>query len=300
MSSELYQTEENPGMTPAVQWLLALNIGVFFLQLTLFSSEAVFAALALDPGAFPGRIWTLASYMFVHVGLWHLSMNMLTLWMFGPRVERAWSTQSFASFYLWCGLGGAVAHLLFGGGAGLVGASGAVSGVLLAYALRWPDEQVYLFGVFPMKSRWLIVWMVVLNLAIGMSEATRIGWVAHLGGLAFGWLFLQASALGGLARVRGLVSPLPEDSEEMPRAVPRAKQHARDDSPEMDEVVARSNAVVVRQSRAMQHLPRKETPVERAARVNAVLDKISQQGMGSLTPSERELLEEMSRKLRDS
>ena len=299
MASELSDTQENPRMTPAVQWLLALNIGVVFLQLTLFTPEVLLGALALDPGAFPGRLWTLGSYMFVHAGLWHLSMNMLTLWMFGPRVENAWSTRSFTNFYLWCGLGGAIAHLMFGGGAGLVGASGAVSGVLLAYALRWPDEQVFLFGVVPMKSRWLIVWMIVINLAIGMSESTRIGWVAHLGGIAFGWLFLQASSLGGLARVRGLVSPLPEESEEMPRAVPRGRAPMRDRPREMDEVVARSNAVVLRETRAVQHLPRKETAKEHAARVNLVLDKISRQGMASLTSDELRLLEDMSKKLRD-
>ncbi|HEY3747103.1 MAG TPA: rhomboid family intramembrane serine protease, partial [Gemmatimonadaceae bacterium] len=207
--SELYETTESPRMTRAVQWLLALNIGVYFLQLTLFGQDAVYSALALDPARFPGEWWTVLTYMFVHAWLAHIAFNMLTLWMFGPRLEHVWGTRSFLQFYLWCGLGGAIAHLIFAQHTAVIGASGAISGVLVAYALRWPDEEVYIFGVIPMKSRWLIAAMIGMNIIFALSPSSGIDWTAHVGGMAFGWVVLKLSSLGGLNRVRGWVSSVP-------------------------------------------------------------------------------------------
>lgn len=297
--SELYEAPESPRMTRAVQWLLALNISVYFLQLTLFSPDAVFSALALNPARFPGSWWTIVTYMFVHAWLAHLAFNMFTLWMFGPRLERAWGTRAFVQFYLWCGLGGAVAHLLFAQHSAVIGASGAISGVLVAYVLHWPDDEVYLFGVIPMKSRWLIAAIIGMNIIFALSPSSGIDWTAHVGGMGFGWLFLKLYSLGGLDRVRGWVSSVPDEPEDMPRAVPRTRSSMRDRARGVDEVVARSNAVVLRESKPLQHVPERETPKEYAARVNQVLDKISQQGIESLTRDERRLLEDMSRKLRD-
>ncbi len=297
--SELYEASESPRMTRAVQWLLALNIGVYFLQLTLFGPDAIYSALALDPARFPNAWWTVLTYMFVHAWLAHLAFNMFTLWMFGPRLEQVWGTRSFVQFYLWCGLGGAIAHLVFAQHSAVIGASGAISGVLVAYALRWPDEEVYLFGVIPMKSRWLIAAMIGMNIIFALSPSSGIDWTAHVGGMAFGWIFLKLSSLGGLTRVKGWVSAVPEESEDMPRAVPRNRSPMRDQARGVDEVVARSNAVVLRESKPLQHVPRQESPKDHAARVNRVLDKISQQGIDSLSGDERRLLEEMSRKLRD-
>jgi len=297
--SELYGTPESPRMTRAVQWLLALNVGVYFMQVTLFGPEAVFSALGLNPVRLPSTWWTIITYMFVHAWLAHLAFNLFTLWMFGPRLEQIWGTRTFVQFYLWCGLGGAIVHLLFAQDSAVVGASGAMSGVLVAYALRWPDDEVYLFGVIPMKSRWLILAMIGMNVIFALSPSSGIDWTAHAGGMGFGWLFLKLYSLGGLDRVRGWVSSVPDESEDMPRAVPRSRSSMRDRARGVDEVVARSNAVVLRESKPLAHVPRQETPKEYAARVNRVLDKISSQGIESLTRDERRLLEDMSRKLRD-
>ena len=296
---ELYETPDSPRVTRAVQWLLALNIGVYFLQLTLFGSDAVYSALALDPARFPADWWTVVSYMFVHAWLAHLAFNMFTLWMFGPRLEQEWGTRTFVRFYLWSGLGGAIAHLLFAQHTSVIGASGAISGVLVAYALRWPDEEVYLFGVIPMRSRWLVVALLAMNIIFALSPSSRIDWTAHVGGMAFGWIFLKLYSVGGINRVRGWVSAVPDDSEDMPRAVPRNRSPMRDRAGGVDEVIARSNAIVLRESKPIQHVAKQESPKEYAAKVNRVLDKISQHGIESLTRDERRLLEEMSRRLRD-
>ncbi|MGH7650698.1 MAG: rhomboid family intramembrane serine protease [Gemmatimonadaceae bacterium] len=297
--SEPYEASESPRMTRAVQWLLALNIGVYFLQLTLFGTDSIYSALALDPARFPGQWWTVVTYMFVHAWLAHLAFNMFTLWMFAPRLEHVWGTGPFVRFYLWCGVGGAIAHLIFAQHTAVIGASGAISGVLVAYALRWPDEEVYIFGVIPMKSRWLILAMIGMNIIFALSPNSGIDWTAHVGGMGFGWLYLKLSSLGGLNRVRGWVSALPEESEDMPRAVPRGRSPMREPMRGVDEVVQRSKAVALREAKPVQHVPRQESPKEYAARVNRVLDKISQQGIESLTKDEKRLLEEMSRKLRD-
>jgi membrane associated rhomboid family serine protease len=305
MSDALYDSPQQPRMTRAVQWLLAANIGVYFLQITLLGPENVYSALGLSVGDLGSGWWTPFTYMFVHAGLWHLAFNMLALWMFGPRVEHSWTTRGFTYFYIWCGLGGAVAHLLLQRNAGLIGASAAVSGVMLAYALRWPDEEVYLFGVIPMKTRWLIVWMVVINLAMGVASTpgeSGVGWFSHLGGLAFGWIYLRMSSFGGLDNFRRWVSPVPDEPEDGFRAVPKVKPSNRQRSDrgegEADEVVAKSNAIVTRPARSAL-LPRAEDPSQRSAEgLNLVLDKISKQGIESLTGEEVRLLEDMSRKLR--
>jgi membrane associated rhomboid family serine protease len=305
MSDTLYDSPQQQRITPAVQWLLAVNVGIYFLQLTLFGSETVYSALGLSAGALASGWWTPFTYMFVHAGLWHLAFNMLALWMFGPRVEQSWSTRGFAYFYIWCGLGGAVAHLLLQRDAGLIGASAAVSGVMLAYALRWPDEEVYLFGVIPMKTRWLVVWMVVINLAMGVASSpggSGIGWFSHLGGLAFGWIYLRMSSFGGLDNFRRWVSPIPDEPEDAFRAVPkvRPRNRQRSNRGEADEAVAKSNAIVARPVRSA-IVPRVEDANQRSAeQLNLVLDKISKHGIESLTSEEVRLLEEASRKLRGS
>ncbi|HYN83095.1 MAG TPA: rhomboid family intramembrane serine protease [Gemmatimonadaceae bacterium] len=306
MSDALYDSQQQqPRMTPAVQWLLAANIGVYFLQLTLFRSDAVFRALGLSADSLTSVWWTPVTYMFVHAGLWHLAFNMFALWMFGPRVEQSWNTRGFTYFYLWCGLGGAVAHLLLQGRASLIGASAAVSGVMLAYALRWPDEEVYLFGVIPMKTRWLVVWMVLINLAMGVASTpggSGIAWFSHLGGLAFGWLYLRMSSFGGLDNFRRWVSPVPDEPEDAFRAVPkvRPRNRQRSDRGEVDEVVAKSNAVVARPARSALVPLTEDSNRQSAERLDVVLDKISKHGIESLTSEEVRILEDMSRKLRGS
>ena len=296
MINETYELEiENgPPRYPAVKWLIALNIAVFLTQVALIEPERLFAVLGLSPENFPTAWWTVVTYMFVHVGPLHLALNMATLWMFGSRLESAWSTKSFVYFYLWCGIGGAIAHLLFARGASLVGASAGVSGVLMAYGLRWPEDRVYLFGFIPTKSRWLVLWMIAINIAIGLSPQTQIGWKAHLGGLAFGWFFLHAGSLGG-NDMRRWVAAIPDEPEGMPRAVPKARVTGRERSEGIDELIAHGKATIPEDGEAS---PRADEERRRVQRLDRVLDKISNHGLGSLTPEERAILDETSKELR--
>ena len=306
MPDTTYESPSQQRMTPAVQWLIAANVGVYFLQVTLLGEINVFNALGLDPARFPSTWWTIATYMFVHGGLFHLAFNMFSLWMFGPRIEQAWGARPFVYFYMWCGIGGAIAHMLLDGSADLVGASAAIMGVLLAYALRWPDEEVYLFGVIPMKTRWLVIWLAAINLAMGVSSTRGgggIAWFAHIGGLAFGWVYLRVSAFGGLDNFRRWVSPVPDEPEDAFRAVPRVRPRNRDRGENraegIDEVVAKSNAIAAKPARSAA-APRTSPDSARqsAERLDMVLDKISKHGIESLTSEELRILDDMSARLR--
>lgn len=312
MTSPTFESAEHRQITPAVQWLIVLNVGLYFLQKVLLGDLS--SPLALDSSHFSEKWWTLGTYMFVHFangheGIGHIGLNMLTLWMFGPRVEEGWSTRGFVYFYLWCGLGGAIFHLLLVRTGLLIGASAAIMGVMLAYATRWPDEDVYLFGVVPMRARWLVVWLVVINLGMGIMEQAggNIGWFAHLGGLVFGWLYLHGPSSEGLERLRHGVAAAPDEGEGPPHPIPRTLPRRRSQPVGIDEIIAESNAEAERHSSStgttMKHpvLPSVMHGLspERAAEMNAVLDKISRHGLGSLSRDERRLLEELSRRLRD-
>jgi membrane associated rhomboid family serine protease len=165
-----------PRVTRAVLWLLALTVGVFFVQQTVQQNLPAYLGFKGLGGLLEGEFWTLASYAFVHAGFWHLAFNMYALWAFGPRLEAEWGTRAFTGFYLWCGLGGAVAYALFVRSPGLlVGASGAVLGVLLAFAMRWPDQEILFFGIVPMKMRWYAAFIGAISLVGSVVEATAPG-----------------------------------------------------------------------------------------------------------------------------
>ncbi len=295
------------GVTPAVRWLIAANVGVYFLQLAVFGGDNVTAWFALEQSAFPSHWWTVGTYMFVHAGLMHLAANMFMLWMFGPRLERAFGTRSFAYFYLWCGLGGAIFHLLFVHGGGVVGASGAVVGVVVAYALRWPDEEVYILGVVPMKARWLAVWTIAVNVGMALADMTgyansTTAWMTHVGGVVFAWLYLHAPTGPNLDRIRLHVATVPDDPMPYPNPIPRTRRPVRRERHEeppqtADDAVSESNALMPRHPAPMLQLLQER---EWTDDVNALLDKISREGLQSLTPSERRLLDEVSRRLRGS
>lgn len=299
MSYVLADEQEPPGITPAVKWLIAANVAVMFLQLTIVGPGQMFSWLGFQLSDLQGSWWKIFTYMFVHGDVVHLALNMYTLWLFGRRVEHVWSPGAFTRYYVWCGLGGWLFHLLVSRDGQLIGASAAVFGVMLAYAMRWPDDEVFLFGVVPMKVKWLVALLVVVNLVWGIGSIGSSGggtaYFAHLGGLAFGWLYLRTPSAQSIDRLRQRVSQLPDVPDETPRAIPRSMPRSRERGSEIDEIVAKSKAVATKRQSAA---PPVKSRSKRAEALNLVLDKISEQGLESLTTDERRLLEEMSRELR--
>ncbi len=291
-----------PRLSPTVQWMIALSVAVYFVQLTVFTPEDVQHALGFSAQTLGSRWWTIGTFMFVHGSFSHVALNVYTLWLFGPRVEHEWGSREFLRFFVCCGLGGWFAHLAFVGGDTLmIGSSAAVFGVMFAYATLWPDERVVLFGVLSTSVRWLVLCVGLANLINGMRVTTGpdggIPYLAHLGGLAAAWLYLRASANVNFDHVRQGVSQVPDEPEDtppraVPRTLPRSRARERED---IDDIVARSNAATVQEPRARQP---NAAPQAKAVNLDQVLEKISATGIESLTPAERALLDDASRRLR--
>jgi membrane associated rhomboid family serine protease len=298
--------DDQPRVTPAVQWLIGINVLIYFLQVTLVGTADMERWLGFDVHELTRMWWTIFTYMFVHNGLLHLAGNMLFLWVFGPRVERAWGSGAFVRYYLLCGLGGWLAHLLLVHGSILIGASAAIYGVMLAYAVRWPDHEFLLWFVVPVRAKWLVAGCVLMDLVLGVSTlsggSSGVAHFAHLGGLAAGWLYLHTPPSHALERLRQRVSAVPDAPDEPPRAIPRALPRQPRESRERqdaDEIVAKSKAAVAKRPVSTQ-VPRAAPRTRRGDDINVLLDKISRHGLDSLTSDERKMLEEASKRLRDS
>ena len=264
-------------LTPWVGRLIIANAVVLLLLLTIFTSPALVEALRFAPGEVLRRPWTFVTYMFVHAGLLHLLGNMLMLFVFGPPVEHRLGGRAFILYYLYCGIGAAVLSLALSGimsSAPFVGASGAVLGVGVAYAMLWPDAELLVFPLpTPVKARTFIV--VVIGLDIVFSQVTPrdgIAHLAHVGGAAFGYLFFRLQAL----------------SRRSPHPPPRAVERVVMVQSGAAEPEHRTPPVPIR--------PRRHAGADPvAAEVDRVLDKISEQGIDSLTAAERRFLDEVSR-----
>ena len=190
-----------PGpITPAVKWIIIVNVAVFVI--TTFVGRVAFGYFGLIPVQVieHGWAWQLATYMFLHAGVWHILFNMLGVWMFGVSLEQRWGTKFFLKYYAVSGLGGAVTLLAvslmpFSATAPAydtvtVGASGALFGLLLAYALYWPDRPIMLLLVFVPARIFVMIYggIALLNT---FQPSRGIADAAHLGGLIFGYLYLR-------------------------------------------------------------------------------------------------------------
>ena len=205
-SGSNFASSIGPGpLTPAIKILIALNVGAFLLQQVVGELSI---ALGLQPAAVFGQmhVWTPVTYMFLHGGISHILFNMLSLWMFGVELERMWGTAFFTRFYLVCGVGAAATTLLLSLlpgelGQGLyisltVGASGAIYGILMAYALYFPHRQIYMYFIFPVPVRIFVLIVGAISLFSAMGgPGDGVAHATHLGGLAVGYLYLKGRRL---------------------------------------------------------------------------------------------------------
>lgn len=176
-------------MTPWVRRLLIVNVVAF---LVAQPGTLPFYLGALVPYAVLSRPWTVVTYMFLHAGFGHVFFNMLGLYFFGPRLESRLGGKAFLWLYFLSGIGGAVFSFFFAPRYPVVGASGAVYGVLLAFATYWPRERIYLWMILPVEAWLLAVLLVAGSLWMGVSgSGSGTAHFAHLGGLVFGFTFLK-------------------------------------------------------------------------------------------------------------
>ncbi len=184
-------------LTPVVGCLLAINVGVFIVILVLhlfyrFEQFAQWFAL-VPPLAVRGAVWQFVTYMFLHDPrvLLHLLFNMYVLFAFGPHVETVMQPRRFLSLYLFSGLMAGVAHTALAYNHPVLGASGAILGVMAAFAYYYPNVRVLLFFIIPIRARNLVWVLAGVDLFIAYSGGSRIAAFAHLGGLFTGMLFVR-------------------------------------------------------------------------------------------------------------
>jgi membrane associated rhomboid family serine protease len=201
-----------PGpITPAVRALLIANIAAFVVT---FFWPAAQIPFMLQPKAVieSGHVWQVATYMFLHGGLGHVFFNMLMLWMIGVELERMWGTRYFTKFYFTCGLGAGVTQILLGflpGSIGsqfyitaTIGASGAIFGLLLAYALYFPTRPFLVFFVFPVPARVFVTILGAISLLMALGGSGGVAHTAHLGGLATGYFYLKGKRINLLSEIQ--------------------------------------------------------------------------------------------------
>lgn len=299
-------------VTRWVKILLIANALAFLLTVAV-GRDLIFDLFAFSPGRLADRPWGMVTYMFVHAGLWHLLMNLLFIFFFGPPLEERWGSDMFIKFYLVCGLGGVLLSFAFSG-ATIVGASAACYGIMLAFAMAWPEQPVYIWGMFPVRVKWLVAFLVALSFVSAIGPARDgVAHLAHLGGAAAGFLLVKSGWMpsygGGWGGGAGGAGPAvrggragrrgpgargsgPGRTRRTRRSrggagiVGRARRQ-RDDRGESGGITAAFEARKARQRAAREHAE--------LDKVDAVLDKISAEGIDSLTADERELLDRVSR-----
>ena len=198
-----YQFQSNPGefsykptlFTNAIKILVSVNFGIFVLQ-TLSNSESLFFPLfGLVPKMVCSvfMIWQPFTYLFFHGGIWHVLINMFVLWMFGSELERLWGKSYFLKFYFITGVGSGLLTMLFSlqSITPIVGASGAVYGVLLAYGLTYPNRQIYLYGIIPIKSIWFVIGIGMIAFMSSFNNISQVSHITHLSGMLIGYLMLK-------------------------------------------------------------------------------------------------------------
>jgi membrane associated rhomboid family serine protease len=192
-----------PGFPNGVKWLLISNVAVFIIGFfaQMARLDGPLALLALRPIEVVRNffIWQLATYLFLHGGFGHIIWNMLALWMFGADLERVWGTRKFLQFYFFCGIGAGIcvvlANFLLPWGNPLIptiGSSGAIFGILLAYAMMYPDRTILWGFLIPIKVKYFVTIIGAIAFLSSFQVNNGVSEFAHLGGLLFGYLFMRA------------------------------------------------------------------------------------------------------------
>ncbi|MDP8240124.1 MAG: rhomboid family intramembrane serine protease [Candidatus Hatepunaea meridiana] len=257
-------------LTPAVKGLLIANAVVFFIQY-LAGPELEHTILIPIFGLTPAVIchyfwiWQPFTYLFLHGGFMHLLFNMFALWMFGSTLESVWGTKQFLKFYFITGIGAGLCNCILTPGMDIpiIGASGAIYGLLAAYAILFPNTMIYLWAIFPVKAKYLVIFFGVFELmefARTNADTSPVAHLVHLGGMVIGVVYLRRDYLlrWGARKVKGWQSG--------------QTQHRRE--------------------------KQTETADQLRSEVDDLLDKINQVGLENLTSNEKRRLRIVSEKLR--
>ena len=187
--------------TDAIKILISANLIVYIFQSLAGKEDIFFRLFGLVPNAFISELmlWQPLTYMFFHapfyssIGISHILLNMLGLWVFGRELEQAWGKKKFLKYYFLTGVGSGLATFLFqmDSSSPVIGASGAVYGILLAYGLSYPNRMLYIWGLIPIRSMWLVIIMGSIAFFGLLGKTDGISHVTHISGMIIGYVLLR-------------------------------------------------------------------------------------------------------------
>jgi len=280
---------------PVIKGLLITNIAVFVLMwffgafhLNDISMYAVltsfFGLMPLDSGFYP---WQLLTYQFIHADFWHLLFNMVFgLWMFGMEVEHVWGAKKFLIYYLSCGVVAGLAQLIlspiFEPSLGpTIGASGAIYGVMIAFAAMFPDRYIFLYFLIPVKVKYFVIILIVFGV-MSVGSPGNVANLAHLGGALAGYLYI-------LYDRRMLTSGRKKMSfQSWMSSGPWSKPSSSKSD------VVEAKVYDISDSKMFE---KKESQYNTQKQIDEILDKISRSGYQSLTDEEKKILFDASKRM---
>jgi membrane associated rhomboid family serine protease len=184
-----------------VKWLIISNVAVYLVYFfgSWMRGEPIFGPLELMPSAvIHGAVWQLVTYLFLHSlqSFSHILFNMLMLWMFGAPIEETWGTRRFLQYYFVCGIGAGICVVLVNLAFGnphqrVLGASGAIYGLLLAFGMLFPNQTVLLSFLFPIKAKYMVMIFGAIAFMSSFQSGSTVSNLAHLGGMLFGFVYMK-------------------------------------------------------------------------------------------------------------
>ena len=204
-----YRLQFNPGevaykpqlFTDAIKILVSVNFGIYILQSVSGKEDVFFRLFGLVPSTFISdlMLWQPFTYLFFHapfyssVGISHVLLNMLGLWVFGRELEQAWGKTKFLRYYFIIGIGSGLITYFFQMNSDnpVIGASGAVYGILLAYGVSYPNRMLYIWGLIPVRSLWLVIIMGSIAFFGLLGNSDGISHVTHISGMLIGYVLLK-------------------------------------------------------------------------------------------------------------
>lgn len=273
------------GLPIAIRTIIGLNIAIYLIQVLgqIFGGSAFSNALVQAFAFYPEwqtavfQPWRVFTYMFLHAGALHIIFNMLWLWWLGRAVEETLGPRSFTVIYLGSGIGGALLDVFFAQFLGInyvIGASGAVFGVMVAFAMLYPTMPIMLFLLPPIEARYVVAGLIALNI-LALGGNSNVAYIVHLGGAGIGYLLMKARQRG--FDLSGIIRPLENIWYELKGAYKKRKS-----SPRNKNMYSVSDVEVVEE-------------VEESE-LDKILEKISRKGYDALTKEEKRKLFELSRK----
>ena len=198
MTYDRYRFSFGYGLTPVIKKLIILMAALFFLQ-GVVSSEITFY-LGLVPLLVWKKffLWQLVTYIFLHGGISHILFNLLALWMFGGELESYWGSGKFLRYFLFCGIGAGLCTVVFSPYQFIpvVGASGAIYGILLAFGWLFPNRLIYVYFLVPIPAKYFVIIFGLIELyASTQGTGGGVAHLTHLGGLIFGILYMAYPAI---------------------------------------------------------------------------------------------------------